>query len=242
MPINPSNSKYIIRVYDAFEDIRLLKSTMIDGEEYLYIVDEPKYVKLLSNEDNKLSIYKEYFIDSTFASNSDVEQIKEFWFSNEMMYSVNGGYILQEKGRSKDTKFTPLNYSGFSIDFHNKIFPICSDDFVLYALTPELDSINSQYYSYLLLAPPMNSHRIKQRDVDTTWSHEFYLWFDDRYIVQYFNTYSDISFILYNLNGDIYQKLKIKPGATVLRPWISQTGEYMVVPVILGSEYSEENK
>ena len=242
LPVNPSNSRNIIKVYDAYKDIRLLKSTIIEGEEYLYVVDEAKFVKILKNEENKLSVHKEYFVESTFASNSDVDQIKEFWYSNEMMYSVNGGYILQGKGKSKEGKFPPLNYSGISVDYHNKNFPICSDDFVLYALAPELSYNNSQQNAYLLWAPPMNSHRIKQRDIDPSWIHEFYLWFDDRYIAQYYYTLSEISISLFNLNGSISQRVKITPGDIIFRPWISQTGEYMVVPAIISTGDKSENK
>lgn len=124
LPLDPSNSKLFQKVYEPNEDIRLVKTTFIDGEEYLYIVDEPRHIKILKNEENKLSIHKEYFVEPYFATYGDVNAIKQFSYSNEMMYSNNGGYILQEKGKEKEYKFPTLYYSGYSFDYNNRKFPM----------------------------------------------------------------------------------------------------------------------
>jgi hypothetical protein len=136
LPLDPSNSKAFQKVYEANEDMRLCKSTFIEGEEYIYIVDEAKHMKILKNEENRLSIYKDYFVDPYFSTYSDVQSLKQYSYSNEMVYSNSGGYLLQEKGKEKEFKFTSLYYSGYSFDYNNTKFPMCSDDFVLFALTP----------------------------------------------------------------------------------------------------------
>jgi hypothetical protein len=66
LPYNPTNPKAIQKVYEADEDIKFVKPVVINGKEYLSVCDESKYVKILSIEENKVSIYKDYFVDTYF--------------------------------------------------------------------------------------------------------------------------------------------------------------------------------
>ena len=157
IPYDPTSSKNIVKVYEADEEIRYCKQTLINGKEYLAVVDEAKFIKILKVEDtgpqklNKVSIYKEYFVDTYFSSNSDIEALKGYSFCNEMMYSGNGVNILQERGKHKENKFYSLYYSGYSLEYNSKKFPMCSEDFILFSLNPEYDSTYTYQKQYLLL-------------------------------------------------------------------------------------------
>jgi hypothetical protein len=174
LPFDPNSSKSIQKVYEADEDIRYARLTMIDNIEYIVLVDQPKYVKILKFDDNKLTIHKDYFVDTYFSSYSDVKSLKPYCFSNEMMYSNNGGNILQEKGKEKEGKFYALYYSQYSLDYSSTKFPMCSEDFVLYSLSPEWNPSYTEQKQFLMLAPPMNSYRIKQREVPEERRCEFF--------------------------------------------------------------------
>lgn len=78
LPYDPRSEKSIQKVYEADEGFLMVKSTVIDGEEYIYLVDEPKYMKVLKIEENKVSIYKDYFVDSYFATYADVASMKQY--------------------------------------------------------------------------------------------------------------------------------------------------------------------
>lgn len=157
LPYDPTSTKSISKVYEADEDIRYCKLTHIEGKEYLAIVDEPKYVKILSVDDtgsqkfHKVTVHKEYFVDTYFSSSSDVEGLKGYGYCNEMMYSSNGVNILQERGKEKEGKFYNLYYSKYSLEYGTTKFPMCSEDFILFSLNPEYDSTYTFQKQYLLL-------------------------------------------------------------------------------------------
>ena len=57
----------------------------------------------------------------------------------------------------------------------NNKFPICSKNFIVYALnpTPEQND-NTRQFQSLLIIPPMNSHSVKQRTINKEDDHEFF--------------------------------------------------------------------
>lgn len=183
IPYDPKSEKALQKVYEADESLLLVKTTIIDGEEYLYIVDEPKSVKLLKIEDSRVTLYKNFFVDPYFATYADVQSLKQYSYCNGMMYSSSGGYILQEKGKEKEFKFTSLYYGQYSLEYNNSKFPMCTEEFILWSLSPEYNSDYTRQKQFLLLTPPMNSYRIKQRTVDMNRNYEVFLHFDDKYIL-----------------------------------------------------------
>lgn len=237
IPLDPSNTKLFQKVYEANEDMRMVKTTFIEGEEYLYIVDEAKHMKILKNEENRLSIYKDYYVDTYFSTYADVKNIKQFSYANGMMYSNSAAYILQEKGKEKEYKFPSLYFSGFSLDYNSTKFPMCSDDFILFLLSPEYTSDYTSQYQSLLLAPPMNSHRIKQRYIDESYSHEFFLHFDDRYIIFQEGSYYESKLKVLHLNGEEVQLVNFQNYYTIKRPTFSQSGEFLVIPMMVQPEH-----
>lgn len=100
-----------------------------------------------------------------------------------MLYGSSGGYILQEKGKEKEFKFANLYFSQYSLEYGNYKFPMCTEEFILFALSPEYNSDYTEQKQHLLLTPPMNSYRIKQREIDQENNHEFFIHFDDKYIL-----------------------------------------------------------
>lgn len=183
LPYDPTSAKALQKVYEADDELKFVKSTMIENEEYLSVVDEPKYVKILKIDDNRVTIHKDYFVDTYFATSTDNQYLKQYSFCNEMMYSSSGGYMLQEKGKEKEFKFATMYFSQYSLDYNTTKFPMCTQEFILFALNPEWNSSYTQQKQYLLLAPPINSYQIKQRAIEGYNSHEFFLHFDDKYIV-----------------------------------------------------------
>lgn len=238
LPFDPKNTKAVQKVYEADEELRYARITYIDECERLVVVDEPKFVKILRVDDTKLILEKDYFVDNYFSTYPDVNAIKGYNYCNKMLYSSNGGNILQEKGKHDEAKFYSLYYGQYSLDYSNTNFPLCTEDFILYSLSPEWNSSYTEQKQYLLLAPPMNSYRIKQRDLREEVNIEFFLPFDDKYVVymryaqsEYTYDVKSIELDIYTLNGEVIQTLKTPSDCgKQLYPFFSQSGEYMVVP------------
>lgn len=236
LPYDPNSAKAFQKVYEADEDLRYVRLTKIDGKECLAVVDEPKYIKIMKIEDIKVTILKDYFVDSYFSTYSDVNALKSYSYCNGMMYSPNGCYILQERGKEKEGKFYSLYYSQYSLDYNTTKFPMCTEDFILFSLSPEWDSSYTVQKQYLMLAPPMNSYKIKQREFDVYRNVEFFCPFDDRYIV-YSNfdkvkNKGKITLDLYQLNGEVLQTVRVPAHKNMYPPTYSQSGKYFVIPTI----------
>lgn len=144
-----------------------------------------------------------------------------------MIYMNSGGYLLQDKGKEKEGKFSMLSLTRYSMMYGNVQFPITTDEFLLFALSSEYDYSNSKNYNSLLLIPPMNSYRIKQRRTGNYKNHEIYLHFNDKYILNIEYSYQ-VSIQVYLLNGEIVQTVEIQQNG-IYSCHFSQSGEYMVV-------------
>ena len=204
--------------------------TVIDGIEFLFVVDEQKHCKILKNEENRSVVYKEYYVDNNFGLYPEVTYFSSYSFCKEMLYSNNGGIILQEKGNEKENWFYTLNYSNIYLDYNKANFPICSEEYILYALAQEYSADYSSQSYNLLLAPPMNQYSIQQRTVDYyNKSWEFFWYFDDRYIIEYSLLNGEIWIKVYSLNGEILQTSKTNVGYYGWPLDISQSGEYIAI-------------
>ena len=157
LPYDPSNGNTITKAYEANDEIKLCKLTIIDGKEFLALIDEPNYVKILKIEDsniqklNKISIYKDYFVHMYFSAINDIKMMKNYGYCKGMMYTSSGTTILQEKGMEKKEKFNPFNYRQYSFNKNTTKFPMCSEDFILYSLSPEFDNTFTHKLQFLLL-------------------------------------------------------------------------------------------
>ena len=230
IPLDPSTNKWTQKVYEGTENIKYWKSTFVNDIEHIWIVDEARYFKILKIEDSRLLLYKDYYVDNYFATSTDIESLKGYSFLNEMLYSSNGGILLQEKGKEKDNRFYTISYSGYYLNYNDRRFPICSNDFILQSLNPEyVNNDYSKQYSYLLLLPPMNSNLIKQR-VSDYGTQEFFLHFDERYIVN-INSAKEIK--IYYLNGDLMQTIS-ELNYNTQKLAVSQDGAFLVVGQMVG--------
>ena len=225
---DPNTSNYLLRVYEADEDIRQAKLTIIDEIEYLFVIDEQKHWKILKNEDNRSVVYKNYFVDNNFGLYPDVINFQSYSFCKEMLYSNNGVMILQEKGNEKEYCFSYLNYSNMYFDYSKSYFPLCTEGFILYALSPEYNADYTNQVYNLLLAPPMNQYSIRQRDLNDNTS-EFFLFFDDKYILESSLQNDEIWIKVYSLNGEILQTSKTYVGYYRSSLVVSQSGEYITI-------------
>ena len=227
IPFDPSNSKWFYKSYEALENVKLWKSTFINQVEHICLVDEAKYFKILKIEDSRLALYKEYYVDYYFATSTDYSGLKGYSFYNEMLYSSNGGIILQEKGKEKDNKFYNISYSGYYLNYNDYKFPIWTNDLVLQSLSPEyIGDDYSKQYAHLLLLPSMNSYSIKQRTSEYN-SLEFFLHFDEKYIV---NINGNKEIKIYYLNGELMQTIS-ELNYNCQKMWVSQNGQYLVFGV-----------
>ena len=148
-----------------------------------------------------------------------------------MMYNSSGGILVQDKGKEVEYKFNAMNFDNkYSFDYNSNKFPICSKDFIVYALNPtyEQEDYTRQFQSFLII-PPMNSHSVKQRTINEEDDYEFFWHFDDKYVLLY---QSDKIYIptlkLLHLNGKEVQTIKFEANNQIKRPIFSQSGEFML--------------
>lgn len=76
IPFDPSDSKWFQKVYEADDELKNVKTATFNEEECVMVIDEVKYCKLLKIEDNRLSVFKDYFVDSNFAVYSSENDLK----------------------------------------------------------------------------------------------------------------------------------------------------------------------
>ena len=120
-----------------------------------------KYLKILKPESGRLEIEKEFYVNENFADGY-YSNVKQYSYSNEMLYSSSGAEFLQERGKEKSASYSnTIGFNSFSFDYSNYNFPIWTSDYILYTFYPEYNSDYTQQYQYLLLAPPMNAYSIR---------------------------------------------------------------------------------
>ena len=100
----------------------------------------------------------------------------------------------------------------------------------------------------------MNSYSIKQREIKNEFHQEFFCHFDEKYIIlcskldfsiswfclAYITSHEEselehknasIELQVYLLNGEVIQTIKIPKFKWTYRPYFSQSGEFLVIPV-----------
>lgn len=182
LPYDRKSEKSIQKVYGAANQIICFKLVNYNNHEYLYVIDEPKLAKLFKVEEDKAIIYKEYFVNHSFATNVYDKDAMISIFCDGMVYSSHGGYLLQENGRQIDSKIEKVDVTNHSLSFPNKKTPIYSNGYILWFLDPYMKG-EYEGCQDILLIPPINSYSIRQRLLDECSNNEFLLHFDDNYII-----------------------------------------------------------
>lgn len=143
---------------------------------------------------------------------------------------MSGGTLVQEKGKEDEYKFYPMYFSNYNLSYEVTKFPLCSEDAIVFALTPTYDQSDyTKQFQNLLITPPMNSHSVKQRTVDEEYDHELFLHYDDKYILfLQSDRINSPSLKWLKLNGNEIQKIKFKAFEKMKRPVFSQSGEFML--------------
>lgn len=192
-----------------------------------------KYIKILKPTAGRLDVEKEFYVSDLFADTYSTN-VNRYSYCNEMIYSTSGAEFLQIKGKEKPISYSnTIGFSSFGFDSNNNTFPICASDFILFALYPEyMDNDYTKQYQYLLLAPPVNSYAIKQKEFDQYNMHEFLLHFDDKYVVRMKRDYYKVQFDICLLSGNVMQTVEIVTNNQVT-PMISANGEYIVIPTMV---------
>lgn len=109
-PHDTTSSEFAREIYKLENDNRSVKLTMINGKEYLMVIDEPRYVKLFRFVENKLILYKQFFVHSRFGI-EESENISEAVFSEGMLLMNSYALLLHEKVTEQD--YVNLNFITF---------------------------------------------------------------------------------------------------------------------------------
>ena len=199
----------------------------------MFELTKNKYIKILKPSSGQLEIEKEYYVSDSFADSSN-SNVNRYSYCNEMVYSNSGAEFLQIKGKEMPIFYSSIiGFSSFGFDYNNNTFPICTSDYILFALYPEyIDNDYTKQYQYLLLAPPVNSYAIKQKEFDQYSMHEFLLHFDDKYVVRMKKDYYKVQFDICLLSGNVMQTIEFVTNSQVT-PVISANGEYIVIPTMV---------
>ena len=224
IPIDASNSQLFQKIYEANNNIWTMKSTFIDDEEYLYISDEPKYLKILKIEENRLSLFKEYYVSYYYGDWMD--SYRKSIFANKMIYSDKGAILVQERGKEETYKFSDFYYQGYSITSSIN-FPLISKGYILQKIISydSYDYRTSSYPSILVTTPYFNSYSISFQN-ESQPSIKFFLNYDENYTVD-FTIYKGIS--IRSLNGELVQEISDQRLAYWKIIRFSQNGEYIVI-------------
>ena len=59
-------------MYEAQEDLTMVKVVQHDGDRMVGIVEEPKFFKILKKEGSNFVTHSEYFVSNDFATTHDV--------------------------------------------------------------------------------------------------------------------------------------------------------------------------
>lgn len=70
LPLDLSQPELLFKAYEADDYLRIAKTTVIENEEYLLVIDEMKHVKILKNEKKRLTIFKDLYVDANFGINN----------------------------------------------------------------------------------------------------------------------------------------------------------------------------
>ena len=224
IPIDASNSQLFQKIYEANNNIWTMKSTFIDDEEYLYISDEPKYLKILKIEENRLSLFKEYYVSYYYGDWMD--SYRESIFANKMVYSHRGAILVQERGKEEAYKFSDFYYQGYSITSWIN-FPMISKGYILQKILnyDSYDYRTSSYQYILVTTPYFNSYSISFQN-ESQPNIKFFLNNDENYTVD-FTLYKGIS--IRSLNGELVQEINDQRLAYWKIIRFSQNGEYLVI-------------
>lgn len=131
-----------------------------------------------------------------------------------MLYSPKGAIYLQEKGKEKEGLFSNITFPGSNLGgVNHSTFPICSKNYVFFELEAEESPKNSKLYSTLLVTLPMNSSRKKQRSLNRNYENEYFVPFDDNYVMaRMFMSSKSNEVKVYRLNGDLVQTVNFPTG------------------------------
>ena len=207
------------------------------GETNIYSeLIKNKYIKILKPTAARLEIEKEFYVCDNFADGY-YSNVKQYSYSNEMLYAYSGAEFIQERGKEKQVAYnSSVGFNSFGFDYSNTHFPIWTSDYILYALYPEYSSDYTQQYQYLLLAPPMNAYSIRQREYDQYSMQEFFLHFDEKYVVRMKRDYISTKVDIWMLNGKTMQTVEIAQNGQFM-PIVSESGEYIVVASMVIRNY-----
>lgn len=89
VPVKTNQKKPIYEVYEATEALRMVKVGFEDGERYIVVNEQPKYIKIMDSLSSKLQAKFEYFVAKDFATSENVHEIMRGIYTNGIMYYFN---------------------------------------------------------------------------------------------------------------------------------------------------------
>lgn len=89
VPVKTNQKKPIYEVYEATEALWMVKVGYDDGEKYIIVNEQPKYIKIMDTLSSKLQAKDEYFVSKEFALSENVHEIMRGIYTNGVMYYFN---------------------------------------------------------------------------------------------------------------------------------------------------------
>ena len=72
LPIKANKSKKTQEVYEANEALRMVKIGFEDGNKYICVNEQPKFLKIMDTSGSKLQTIQEYFVNDEFGVTENV--------------------------------------------------------------------------------------------------------------------------------------------------------------------------
>ena len=216
------------------DTITLAKPCVFNGSVHIMIQDERTYVKILEDNDTKLKIVQDNFVENEFWGTS--ASMKKYSYNNGMVYDNEGAYMLTPRTEPKGL-WDKLQIDNVYLEWQRSGFPLVTQDFVLFAMAPKYNTQQDKDISKVLIAPPMNS--LMSRQLYKSAMIEFFFHEDNTYIirawpdvVREYGSHEDQlvwKIQVSRVNGKVLQDITIQEGTDIENfvPLASPDGKYI---------------
>lgn len=86
IPIKANKSKKTQEVFEANEALRMVKIGFHEGEKFLCINEQPKYLKIMDTTGSKLHTVQEYYVNDEFGVTENVNEVMKFIYIDGVLY------------------------------------------------------------------------------------------------------------------------------------------------------------
>ena len=76
----------------------MVKIGFEDGNKYICVNEQPKFLKIMDTSGSKLQTIQEYFVNDEFGVTENVWEVMKFIYIDGVLYDYGSSQILIEKG------------------------------------------------------------------------------------------------------------------------------------------------